>query len=117
MAWNHDGAGQAEETGIEYLDGLYSYALVLSRNRAEAEDLVQETYLEECQLCRAQLEAGQELADLLRRSRPLYSAPDALRTEVMRRMRAFSSSTPDAPPPLRKRILKALSRPLPSPSP
>jgi RNA polymerase sigma-70 factor (ECF subfamily) len=29
----------------EYLDGLYSYALVLSRNRSEAGDLVQETYL------------------------------------------------------------------------
>jgi RNA polymerase sigma-70 factor, ECF subfamily len=29
----------------EYVDGLYSYALVLSRNRAEAEDLVQETCL------------------------------------------------------------------------
>jgi RNA polymerase sigma-70 factor (ECF subfamily) len=29
----------------EYLDGLYSYALVLSRNRSEAEDLVQETCL------------------------------------------------------------------------
>ncbi len=29
----------------EYLDGLYSYALVLCRKRAEAEDLVQETCL------------------------------------------------------------------------
>ena len=29
----------------EYLDGLYSYAMVLSRNPAEAEDLVQETCL------------------------------------------------------------------------
>jgi RNA polymerase sigma-70 factor (ECF subfamily) len=29
----------------EYLDGLYGYAFVLSRNRAEAEDLVQETCL------------------------------------------------------------------------
>lgn len=29
----------------EYLDGLYGYALVLSRNQAEAEDLVQETCL------------------------------------------------------------------------
>jgi RNA polymerase sigma-70 factor (ECF subfamily) len=45
MSWNHDGAGQAVATGIEHLDGLYSYAMVLSRNRAEAEDLVQETYV------------------------------------------------------------------------
>jgi RNA polymerase sigma-70 factor (ECF subfamily) len=45
MSWNHDGAGQADSTGIEYLDGLYSYALVLTRNHAEAEDLVQETYV------------------------------------------------------------------------
>lgn len=29
----------------DYLDGLYSYAVVLSRNRMEAEDLVQETCL------------------------------------------------------------------------
>jgi RNA polymerase sigma-70 factor, ECF subfamily len=29
----------------EYLDGLYGYAMALSRNRAEAEDLVQETSL------------------------------------------------------------------------
>src|SRR5215470_3432253 len=29
----------------EYLDGLFGYAMVLSRNRAEAEDLVQETCL------------------------------------------------------------------------
>jgi RNA polymerase sigma-70 factor (ECF subfamily) len=42
---DHDGAGQAEATGVEYLDGLYSYALVLTHNHAEAEDLVQETYL------------------------------------------------------------------------
>ena len=31
--------------GLEYLDGLYGYAMVLTRNRAEAEDLVQETYV------------------------------------------------------------------------
>jgi RNA polymerase sigma-70 factor (ECF subfamily) len=29
----------------DYLDGLYSYAVMLSRNRTEAEDLVQETCL------------------------------------------------------------------------
>jgi RNA polymerase sigma-70 factor (ECF subfamily) len=45
MSWNDNGAGQADATGVEHLDGLYSYALVLTRNHAEAEDLVQETYV------------------------------------------------------------------------
>ena len=31
--------------GIEHIDGLYGYALVLTRNRTDAEDLVQETYV------------------------------------------------------------------------
>jgi RNA polymerase sigma-70 factor (ECF subfamily) len=44
MSWNHDGARQPQMMGIEYLNGLYSYAMVLTRNHAEAEDLVQETY-------------------------------------------------------------------------
>lgn len=30
---------------LEYLDGLYSYAMILSRDNTEAEDLVQETCL------------------------------------------------------------------------
>ena len=30
---------------MQYLDGLYAYAMTLTRNPAEAEDLVQETYL------------------------------------------------------------------------
>jgi RNA polymerase sigma-70 factor (ECF subfamily) len=30
---------------LEHIDGLYSYALVLARNRSDAEDLVQETCL------------------------------------------------------------------------
>jgi hypothetical protein len=29
MSWNHDGTTQADARGVEYLDGLYSYALVL----------------------------------------------------------------------------------------
>jgi RNA polymerase sigma-70 factor, ECF subfamily len=45
MSWNDYGAGHADEIGLEHLDGLYSYALVLTRNHAEAEDLVQETYV------------------------------------------------------------------------
>jgi RNA polymerase sigma-70 factor, ECF subfamily len=34
-----------EAAGIEHIDGLYSYALVLTRNLSEAEDLLQETYV------------------------------------------------------------------------
>ena len=45
MSWNYVGAVSADAIGIEHLDGLYSYAQVLSRNHAEAEDLVQETYV------------------------------------------------------------------------
>lgn len=45
MSSNHAEPSLANTMGIEYLDGLYSYALVLTRNRTEAEDLVQETYV------------------------------------------------------------------------
>lgn len=45
MSWNDDGAGCPDEIGLEHFDGLYSYTLVLTRNHAEAEDLVQETYV------------------------------------------------------------------------
>ncbi|MCU1252758.1 MAG: polymerase, sigma-24 subunit, subfamily [Edaphobacter sp.] len=34
-----------EAFGIEYMDALYGYALMLTRNNVEAEDLVQETYV------------------------------------------------------------------------
>ena len=34
-----------EAFGLEYSDSLYRYALVLTRQRTEAEDLVQETYV------------------------------------------------------------------------
>jgi RNA polymerase sigma-70 factor (ECF subfamily) len=45
MAWDKNEVGREHVNGIEHLDGLYSYALVLSRNHSEAEDLVQETYV------------------------------------------------------------------------
>jgi len=45
MSWKFNRKGHAGWVGIEYIDGLYSYALVLTRNHAEAEDLVQETYV------------------------------------------------------------------------
>ena len=34
-----------DDSVIEHMDGLYSYALMLCRNRTDAEDLVQETYV------------------------------------------------------------------------
>lgn len=36
---------QEGTAGIEHIDGLYGYALVLTQNRTDAEDLVQETYV------------------------------------------------------------------------
>src|SRR5882672_10806916 len=71
-------------------------------------------HLEECEACRAELAAAEELSRLLHRSRPLYSAPDALRDRVMRTTELAPSSAPYAPPRLRKRILKVLARPLQS---
>ena len=45
MSRKNNGSGQADTLGIEHIDGLYGYAMVLTRNRTDAEDLVQETYL------------------------------------------------------------------------
>jgi RNA polymerase sigma-70 factor, ECF subfamily len=45
MSPNHDGAGRTDTPGIESIDGLYGYAMSLTRNHAQAEDLVQETYV------------------------------------------------------------------------
>src|ERR1700760_29790 len=44
MSLTPDGSS-ADAAGIEYIDELYSYARRLTRNRSEAEDLVQETYV------------------------------------------------------------------------
>lgn len=35
----------ADIVGVEHINGLYGYAMVLTHNRSEAEDLVQETYV------------------------------------------------------------------------
>jgi RNA polymerase sigma-70 factor (ECF subfamily) len=40
-----DPAASTEALGIEHMDSVYRYALVLTRNKVEAEDLVQETYV------------------------------------------------------------------------
>ncbi|HYM00859.1 MAG TPA: sigma-70 family RNA polymerase sigma factor [Blastocatellia bacterium] len=38
-------AAQFSQAALEYLDSLYGFALALTHNRTEAQDLVQETYL------------------------------------------------------------------------
>jgi RNA polymerase sigma-70 factor, ECF subfamily len=45
MADSERNTGFSSTAGIEHIDGLFGYALVLTRNRVSAEDLVQETYV------------------------------------------------------------------------
>src|SRR5271156_5849697 len=45
MLCEQKNAVQPDPLSSEYMNGLYGYAMVLTRNHAEAEDLVQETYV------------------------------------------------------------------------
>ena len=45
MFLESNSSSSTEVVGLEHIDSLYSYALVLTRNRTEAEDLLQETYV------------------------------------------------------------------------
>jgi mycothiol system anti-sigma-R factor len=69
-------------------------------------------HLKECEACRTELEADEKLSALLHRSRPLYSAPDALRVRVMQAAESFPSTTTPPAVRLRKRIATALRWPL-----
>ena len=69
-------------------------------------------HLEECETCRAELEAVEELSHLLQRTRPLYAAPDALRRQVMQTVGLLPTSATYAPSRLRKRVLKVLAQPV-----
>jgi RNA polymerase sigma-70 factor, ECF subfamily len=45
MLCEQKSAAQSDSLCSEYMNGLYGYAMVLTRNHAEAEDLVQETFV------------------------------------------------------------------------
>jgi RNA polymerase sigma-70 factor (ECF subfamily) len=45
MFLRSNGSSSEADMLLEHFDGLYSYAVALSRNRVDAEDLVQETYV------------------------------------------------------------------------
>jgi mycothiol system anti-sigma-R factor len=59
-------------------------------------------HLEQCEACRTELEAEERLSALLQRSRPLYSAPDALRARVIQAAKSFNSTTSYAPAHVRR---------------
>jgi RNA polymerase sigma-70 factor (ECF subfamily) len=63
MFWKNDSSYE-DVAVIEYMDTLYSYAMVLTRNRGEAEDLVQETYVRAIRAMR-RLRAGSNLKSWL----------------------------------------------------
>jgi RNA polymerase sigma-70 factor (ECF subfamily) len=58
--WSSGPPGAFEQEALSYLDSLYRTALRLSRDRADAEDLVQDTYLKAFRAAR-QFQAGTNL--------------------------------------------------------
>jgi mycothiol system anti-sigma-R factor len=70
-------------------------------------------HLMDCAGCQRRLEEEQALSDLLNRSRPLYSAPEALRAQVAAAAAAQQTTVVShAPNRLRRRVLRMLTRPL-----
>jgi RNA polymerase sigma-70 factor (ECF subfamily) len=74
MFCKQNDAYQVDAICFDYLNGLYSYALVLSRNHADAEDLVQQTYV------RAMRATGKLRTDKSRFFTILRSAPQSFET-------------------------------------
>jgi RNA polymerase sigma-70 factor, ECF subfamily len=45
MSWKPDNSSKGSDEGLSHIDDLFRYAMILTRNRVEAEGLVQETFL------------------------------------------------------------------------
>ena len=69
-------------------------------------------HLQGCQACRIELDAEARLSAMLYRSRPLYSAPEALRARVILAANSFSPTALDVSARLRKRIATVFALPL-----
>ena len=63
-------------------------------------------HLRGCEACRTEFEAEKSLSSLLRRSRPLYTAPDALRARIIQAAESLPAHVP-----LRERMSRYFSRP------
>jgi hypothetical protein len=68
-------------------------------------------HLRDCVACRRENAAEHELSDLLRRSRPLYSASEALRSRVMTAIAEPLPSIGEAPIGFGTRILRLFAQP------
>jgi mycothiol system anti-sigma-R factor len=78
-------------------------------NDLEGEELENfRSHLDSCANCRAHVEREKALSQLLHQSRPLYSAPAALRARVNAAAAQIAASAPTRP--LYQRIFQALSR-------
>jgi anti-sigma factor RsiW len=71
-------------------------------------------HIRRCADCRGALAHEQALSEFLHRTRPLYQAPQALRTRVSDILSSESHAGFHAPEPLRRRILRMLGLPLKS---
>src|SRR5260370_13926342 len=63
MFWKNDSSYE-DVAVLEYMNTLYGYAMVLTRNRSEAEDLVQETYVR-AKIAMRRLRAGSNIKSWL----------------------------------------------------
>ena len=69
-------------------------------------------HLKKCEACRKEFEAEERLSVVLHRSRPLYSAPDALRARVMQTAKSFPPTASLPAVRLSKRVATILAWPL-----